>query len=173
MKWNRLRLRASRMRLETTTSLSGPVPFSHSPDCWTRSSMVMPRLLWCLTLALVQIRLEPSDLVAELGGLLEILGLDDPFELPLEAGELGLLADDGFDRVGRLAGVLDGPVDLLQERDEARLEDLVIVGASEPRLGLELRVRDPALGAARRARFGGRLAGGLRGLDEVGQDVGD
>src|SRR5438105_10831485 len=71
------RLRARRMRVETTMSDSGPVPRSHSPVVGIRLSRFIRGFLL-------------TDQVAEPGGVLVPLRLDGRVQLAVEVGEFGL-----------------------------------------------------------------------------------
>src|SRR5207237_4788863 len=96
--------RASRMRVDTTTSDSGPVPRSHSPRFGSRLSRFIRTFLL-------------PDQVAEPGRRLVILGGGGGVHLLAEVGQLGgqpLPAD----RPGELPGVGHRSVDPLDERLE-------------------------------------------------------
>jgi hypothetical protein len=90
------------------------------------------------------------DAVAQARRLLVLLLLDHPLEVAAQPLEL-----DGTLVGGRLlhvrgvgvADVLRGAVQPLEQRDDAREEDLVVVRAAEARLGLELVEGHAALGA--------------------------
>src|ERR1051326_4718583 len=158
----RWRFRARRTRLEITTSLSGPVPLSHSPDWLRRSSTLIGGMEnEGRESSRVQFVLEGPDAVADLGRFFEVLALDDRLEIALEPDELILLSDLRVDRLRGLSRVRRRAVDLLEEPDELRPEDFIVVRAPQSRLALELGIRDAALGAAELARLRGRRRGRL------------
>src|SRR5438876_9017625 len=114
------------MRVETTTSDSGPVPRSHSPRFGSRLSRFIRAFLL-------------PDQVAEPGRLLVVLDPGGGLHLLAEVGQLGV-AQLPADRPGELPGVVHGPVDPLDERLEHRPERLVLGRAPEPALGPELSI---------------------------------
>src|SRR5438105_2989881 len=133
------------MRLETTMSLSGPVPRSHSPLDWVRLS----RFIGGFPL---------TNRIAEPSGLFIGLRLDSSPELLAELAELGLGGGvpQGIDR--HLALVLGGAVDALQERQERRPKHHVVVRTTEPTFCLELHILYAALRAVQPRQLVGRRA---------------
>src|SRR5437764_216771 len=106
------------MRLETTMSLSGPVPRSHSPLELVRLSTFIGGF-------------PQSDGVAQPCGLFVSLGLDGGTEALAEVAQLGL-GGGVLPRVGgHLSLMAVRAVDALQERQERRAENRVIVRAAE------------------------------------------
>src|SRR5436309_696519 len=121
------RLRARRMRLETTMSDSGPVPRSHSPlVCVKLSRFIRGFLL--------------AKQVAQPDGFFVGFRLDGAPQLTSEFHEFGLPGLVLLGIVRHLADVLGGSMDALQERPQRHPKDSVIVGTAEPALGLELHV---------------------------------
>src|SRR5436190_56919 len=105
VKGNAARFRASRIRVETTISASGPVPRSHSPVVGIRLSRFIRGFLL-------------TDQVAELGGEFVVLRIDRPAKL---LPELEDLRDAVLRRqpAGHLADVAGRPMDALQDRQQA------------------------------------------------------
>src|SRR5262245_23268524 len=122
------RLRARRMRVETTTSDSGPVPRSHSPRREVRvlRFMVGP---------------QRPDLVAEPRRVLISLACHGRFQPRLQLGLPGDAHPPGVPprHLARVSGC--AILHPLQERFQERPEGVVVVRAAEPTLGPEMGVR--------------------------------
>src|SRR5437764_3274422 len=114
------------MRVETTTSDSGPVPRSHSPRFGSRLSRFIGRFLL-------------ADQVAEPGRLFVLLGRGGRPHLLAQLAQLGL-AGLAAEVAGDLPVVPDRPVDPLQQGLEDGAEGVVVGGAAEPALGPELSI---------------------------------
>ena len=124
------RLRARRIREHITMSLSGPVPRSHSPDVFVRSSRVMRGIL-------------RAQQVAQPRGFLVIFtadGLAQPGPQPQPFR--GALAPPR-----RLAHVPGRSVVSLQERHQSLRKDPVVLGTAEPPARSEFHELDAAVRA--------------------------
>src|SRR2546421_755709 len=117
------RLRARRMRLETTMSDSGPEPRSHSPVLFVRLSRFIRGFLL-------------SKQITQSGGLFVVLDPDRLAQLLPQRDDLGVPGRAAAAVPGVLAGVTGGAVNPLQKRLQGRLEHLVIVRAAQAALGL-------------------------------------
>src|SRR6516164_5878690 len=113
------------MRVETTTSDSGPVPRSHSPVDGIRLSRFIRGFLL-------------ADQVAEFRSPFVVFGLDRAAELLAQLQDLDQPAEadvpalGGAVAAGHLADVAGRTVDAFEDRQKPGAEDLVVGWAAEP-----------------------------------------
>src|SRR5207249_9493979 len=103
------RLRASRMRLETTMSASGPEPRSHRPVLFVRLSRFIRGFLL-------------SKQIAYAGGLFVVLDPDRLAQLLSQRDDLRVPGRAAAAVAGLFTGVTGGAVNPLQKRLQRRLE---------------------------------------------------
>src|SRR5262249_7351937 len=124
-----------------------------------------------------RVLLEVSDLVAEPGRILVVLGGHGPFQLVAQLDQLGLALAVAGSPPGDLAAVANLLVDVLQQRHQLVAEDLVVVRTPQPAGVAEFSERGAAhragplvgrrglapLAAGRLDQTGGQLADGGAG----------
>src|SRR5262245_25783593 len=188
------RLRASRMRVESTISGCDPVPSSQGlgreimfsklgvrgiiapsrSSSWFSGRDSMPAGLALARGFRAGARdrgFEHADLVAKLGRSLEIFAVDGALELVLKALHLSRPCH-GLSLLGRvLARMARAAVDTAQERPQLGLERDVAFGATETAGFLESRVVEATAGALDRADL--LLFPGRHAVDHAGQELGD
>src|SRR5438874_7472698 len=114
------------MRVNTTTSDSGPVPRSHSPRFGSRLSRFIRAFLL-------------ADQVAEPRRLFVVLGSARRGHLLVKLPQFRF-PDQSAERPGHLPGVPGRPMNPLQQRLQDGPEGVVVGGAPEPALGAELSI---------------------------------
>ena len=131
------RLRAAESDEHITMSLSGPVPRSHSPEVFVRSSRVMRGFL-------------RAEQVSQPGGFFILFPRDRLAEPSAHLEPL----HGSFATPGNLADVPGGTVKSLQQAREPLGKDRVITGTAQPAAGSEFHELDSAI----RDRQFGQLA---------------
>src|SRR6266545_1495737 len=118
------RLRAKRMRVDTTTSDSGPVPRSHSPRFGSRLSRFIRGFLL-------------ANQIAQACGFFVVLSLRGGLHLAAKLLQLHVALAPTH-RQRQLPGVNLRPMNPLEQRLQRQAERFVIVRAAEAALGAEL-----------------------------------